>query len=184
MVTDQLATLEQRFAEGDAAALKDIHDTFAGRMFGVALRILNDRDLAADAVQQALMQAWKAAHTYDPGRPLEPWLFSVTRRAAIDVYHRHRSREQAVSVESIEPDIHPAVDGASAEQVWLTWKVRSAVERLSSSDQAIIKRVYFEDMTHRETADELGIPIGTVKSRLFRAHRKLTAALGHLKGTA
>ncbi|WP_436501967.1 RNA polymerase sigma factor [Actinokineospora sp. HUAS TT18] len=184
MLTDQVRSLGHRFGCGEAGALEEIHDTFGGRMFGVAYRILGDRDLAADAVQQALLQAWRASGTFDVERPLEPWLFSVTRRAAIDVYRRQRGRENVVSIDSLASDSLPSVEGHSPERAWMAWQVRAAVERLSVSDRAIIKSIYFDDLTQREAAELLGIPIGTVKSRLFRAQRKLTEVLAHLRDSA
>ncbi len=171
----------RRFVDGDPQAIREIHDRYAGRMFAVAYRVLGDRGLAADAVQQALLQAWRAAKTYDVARPIEPWLFVITRRASVDVFRRHRERVTALDVDAVKYQSVPAPDQQTLEQTWLIWRVRSALDELRETDRSIIKLAFYENLTHTEIASRLDIPVGTVKSRLFRAQRKLSAALPDLR---
>ncbi|WP_165949179.1 RNA polymerase sigma factor [Kribbella turkmenica] len=181
MSSDQTVSLEIRFARGEEESLREIHDLYVGRMYAVAYRALSDHGLAADAVQQALLQAWRAATSYDPNRPIEPWLFVITRRAAIDVHRRHRSRVPLVDVDRADLEAVPAGESDSLERAWLVWQIRAAIEKLSESDQAIIKLAYYGNLTHQDISETLDIPIGTVKSRMFRAQRKLMTGLEHLR---
>lgn len=78
------------FCAGDEAAFSEIYRRVSGPMFTVSLAIAGCRDLAADAVQQAFIQAWRAAGSYSADTDMTPWLFSITRRASIDLWRRER----------------------------------------------------------------------------------------------
>jgi len=78
----------RRFAAGDDAAFSEIYRAYSGPMFTIALRTLGRRDTAADAVQQAFVQAWKAAASFAPEADVAPWLFTITRRTAIDLWRK------------------------------------------------------------------------------------------------
>ncbi|MEV4418063.1 sigma-70 family RNA polymerase sigma factor [Catellatospora sp. NPDC049609] len=179
MVQDQ--DLARKFVLGNEDALRAIHDTYSARMLAVAVRMLADRELAADAVQQAFLQAWQARSRFDPEKPIEPWLFAITRRTSIDVYRKNADRSRFVSLDGEWASYvdHPVTESSedAAIKHWLTWQVRAAVEKLSASDQLVVRLTFLEDRPHQEVADLLRIPIGTVKSRLFRAQRKLATIL-------
>ncbi|MEV4416089.1 sigma-70 family RNA polymerase sigma factor [Catellatospora sp. NPDC049609] len=173
-------TIGQRFADCDEGALAEIHASHSGRMAAVAYRILGDRDLAADAVQLAFIKAWHAAATFDPAREIEPWLFAITRRAAIDTYRHHRSRSECSTVDFSHIDqAHPTVAGADEVTIqrWLLSQVRAAIATLSPPDRAVVTLAYLHELSHQEIAGQLNIPIGTVKSRIFRAQKRLAAKL-------
>ena len=102
-----------------------------GRLvYAVAHKVLGDKTLAEDATQQAFVQAWKAASTFDPSRDLGPWLATIARRAAIDV-HRRESRRAAQPLDDVAAG-HPAVVTLppSAEQAYDVWEVRRAIDEL------------------------------------------------------
>jgi RNA polymerase sigma-70 factor (ECF subfamily) len=80
----------RRFAAGDDAAFSEIYRAYSGPMFSIALRTLGRHDTAADAVQQAFVQAWKASASFAPEADVAPWLFTITRRTAIDLWRRER----------------------------------------------------------------------------------------------
>ena len=73
-----------------------------------------------------------------------------------------------------------ATDGPSLERSWEAWQIRKALDELPVDERAVVRLAYVEGLTHSETADRLGIPIGTVKSRTYRAHRRLSELLAHL----
>jgi RNA polymerase sigma-70 factor, ECF subfamily len=179
-VKGAMASVEQRFAAGDTGALRELYDRYAGRMYAVAYRVLSDHGYAADAVQQAFVQAWRAAGTYDPDRSIGPWLYAITRHAAIDLYRRDRDRS-TIRPEPGELEAVPAGHSPTMEQTWVVWQVRAALAALSPNDQAIIKLAFHAGLSHLEIARRLDIPIGTVKSRSFRAQRKLAESLRHLR---
>ena len=93
-------------------ALAEVFDEYAGPMLAVAGRMLADRRLAEEAVQQAFVQAWRAASTFDPGRPLGPWLRSIVRRTAVDLWRREH-RHEARSLDEVAPVDLPSVEPPS-----------------------------------------------------------------------
>jgi len=180
------ATLEEQFRNGDETALPRVYQRYAGAMYATAYNLLGNRDLAADAVQQAFIQAWRAAGSFDPARGLQPWLYAITRRAAIDTYRRQRRESQHVSYDAATDGSRPddrafAVDGPSLDATWQVWQVRQALDRLHPDERRVIQLAYDDGLTQSEIADVLGVAIGTVKSRTARAQRRLAALLGHLR---
>jgi RNA polymerase sigma factor (sigma-70 family) len=172
----------RRFRDGDADAVRAVYREYGRLVFAVALRALGDRGLAEEVTQQCFVKAWRASAQIDDRRELGPWLVAIARRTAIDVYRRESLRAGA-PLEAVRAD-DPAMVTAptSAEALYETWEVRQAVSELPDDEREVVRLQHFEGMTHGQIADRLGVALGTVKSRSFRAHRRLAAALGHLKG--
>jgi RNA polymerase sigma-70 factor (ECF subfamily) len=164
----------ERFRLGDEAAVKAVYDRFGGPVFAVSMSILGEHGLAADATQQTFIKAWRAASTYDPERNFGPWIYAIARRTAIDLY-RKRSR----LVVSDEVDLVTFPPGL--ETVWEVFEVRSALDRLPDDERQVVKLSHFDGFTHVEIAERLDIPVGTVKSRSHRAHRRLVEMLKHVE---
>jgi RNA polymerase sigma-70 factor (ECF subfamily) len=150
-------------------------------VYAVAYKVLGDRGLAEEATQQAFLKAWRAAGSFDEDRELGPWLAAIARRVAIDVYRREAIRS-ADPLETVSPG-DPALASApeSAEAVYDIWEVRRAVAELPEDEQEVVRLQHFEGLTHEQIAQQLNLPVGTVKSRSFRAHKRLAAELGHLR---
>jgi RNA polymerase sigma-70 factor, ECF subfamily len=146
-------------------------------MYTVALQVVGRPELAADAVQQAFVQAWRAAPSYLPGSDIAPWLFTITRRAAIDAWRKERRH---TVVDPTDPVAEPSVAGPSLEGTWEAWQVRQALDELPAEEREVVTLTYAEGLTHTEAADRLGVPVGTVKSRTHRAYRRLSHLLAHL----
>jgi RNA polymerase sigma-70 factor, ECF subfamily len=168
--------LAERFASGDDGALREVYDLYAAPMFATALHLLGDREQAADAVQQAFLQAWRSAGRFDPTRELKPWLYAIVRRAAIDTYRRTRR----LPVPGLDESTPAPDDLPGLEEAWAAWEVREAVETLPDVERDVMRLTYFDGLTYPEIADKLGVAVGTVKSRAFRAHRRLEALLRHV----
>jgi RNA polymerase sigma-70 factor (ECF subfamily) len=164
----------ERFRLGDEAAVKAVYDRFGGPVFALSMSILGEHGLAADATQQTFIKAWRAASTYDPERDFGPWIYAIARRTAIDLY-RKRSR----IVVSDEVDVVTFPPGL--ETVWEVFEVRSALDRLPDEERQVVKLSHFDGFTHVEIAERLDIPVGTVKSRSHRAHRRLVEMLKHVE---
>ena len=163
--------LGRRFSNGDADAVGELHREFHRPLFGAAYRLLGDRGLAEEAVQQTFLQAWRGAGGFDPSRDLAPWLFAIVRRVSIDLHRRERRHvsEQLTNVDIME-------DG-EVEAAWRVLEVRRALERMPDDERSVLAATHFEGLTHDEAADKLGIPVGTVKSRSHRAYRRLRRLL-------
>jgi len=133
-----------------------------------------DRQHAEDIVQETMVRAWREAGRLDLSGPsLMPWLSAVARRIVIDEHRRKRSRP-AESAEDTAPDL-PVDDGA-AETV-LRVAVADAMRQLTSSHRQAISETIFRDQTATQAAVTLGIPVGTVKSRVHYALRVLEVVL-------
>jgi RNA polymerase sigma-70 factor (ECF subfamily) len=170
------ADLVARFAAGDDQAVKAVYERFARPVLTVAMSALGRRDLADEVVQTTMLKVWRGAATFDPSRELAPWVYAIARRAAIDV-HRRESR---APVPQALGDDEIAVEPLSFSRTWEAWEVRSAVEKLPADEQAVVRLAHLQGLSHREVAAELGVPIGTVKSRSARAHRRLASLLDHV----
>ena len=169
------ADLRVRFQSGDESTIRELYAQYGRQMFAVAMSALGDRQLAADCVQIAFVKAWQAAPRFDVTREFGPWLATITRRAAVDVHRRER-RHHHDAYDVTGADVAVA-DPNDPGKAWDMWRVRGAVDRLSPLLRDVVKLVYFDQLSHAEVADRLGIPVGTVKSRSFTAHRQLAALL-------
>jgi RNA polymerase sigma-70 factor (ECF subfamily) len=168
--------LNDRFREGDDAAVRLVYERYGRAMFAVAMSVLGNRELAADCVQQSFVKAWRAARSFDPERDLKPWLATITRRVAIDVYRREASARRAEPRAEVDTSVVPL----AFERTWEAFEVRAALERLPDDEREVVRLSHFAGLSHSEIAAKLGVPIGTVKSRSSRAHRHLAALLAHL----
>lgn len=168
--------LAARFASGDEDAVRAVYQRYAGPVAAVALGTLGRRELADEVVQTTMLKAWRAAATFDPSRELAPWLYAIARRVAIDVYRRER--RAAATTELGEDDV--AVVPLSFERTWERWEVRTALDKLPDEEREVVRLTHLVGMTHQQVADRLQVPVGTVKSRSARAHRRLAALLSHV----
>lgn len=166
---------QSEFAAGSPQAIRTVYAAYNKQVLTVTMSMLGNRALAEEAVQQTFLNAWRRAGSYDPTRSLGPWLYSIARRASVDVYRKeHRYRK-------VNAD-HDMADeqGPMMEGTWEAWQLRTALERLRPEDRDTLRAVYFDDLSHEETARRLGIALGTVKSRVHRAQKRLAELLTHL----
>ncbi|HEV7758237.1 MAG TPA: sigma-70 family RNA polymerase sigma factor [Acidimicrobiales bacterium] len=169
--------LARRFAAGDVGALREVYDRYAGAVLTVALQRLGQRQLAEEAVQDTFVKAWRAADRFDADRELSPWLYEIARRAAADIARRER-RRPATTV--LRPDL--AADGAcSLDAAWEAWQVRCALRDLPADERELVRLTHYVGLSQSQIAERLGLPLGTVKSRLHRAHHRLARGLAHLR---
>lgn len=154
--------------------MKTVYERFRGPVFAISLSILRDHALAADATQQTFIKAWQASSSYDANRELGPWMYAIARRTAIDIYRKQSRSLVTEMVDSAE--ITPGMDA-----VWEMFEVRSALDKLPDDERQVMRLSHFEGLTHAQIAEHMGIPIGTVKSRSHRAHRRLIELLDHLR---
>jgi len=164
------------FCAGDVDSLARVFDRYSRAVWSVAMTVLRDRGLAEDATQETFLRAWRAAASFEPARPLAPWLLTIARRTAIDVQRRESRPTQGGH--DAEQDVVVRMPGI--EHAWEAWEIRLALDELPEDERAVVRMSHFEEMTHREIAEVLAVPVGTVKSRSHRAHRRLAGKLSHL----
>ena len=162
--------LIQRTGAGDRTAFDKLYRRYSRPVFGFALKRLGDRGRAEDAVQETFVSIWRSAKTYNPERgPGAPWLYGVARNAIVD-RSRARTEPPAEAPEEASLDLGP---DERAEQSWTQWQVHGALERLPEREREVVVLAYWSDLSQSEVAAQLGIPLGTVKTRT-------RAALMHL----
>lgn len=168
--------LARRFPSGDEDVVRAVYARYGGAVHTIAMSMLRDPMEAADVVQATFLNAWRAAARFTPDRELGPWLYAIARRQAIDAYRRNRRIELATHADLDVVELPP-----SMEQLWEAWEVRRAVDQLPADEREVVRMAWFDGLSHPEVAERLGVPVGTVKSRSHRAHRRLAALLAHLE---
>lgn len=167
--------------DGDDDAVRTLYERFGGLVYTVAYQVVRDPQRAEDVTQHVFLQAWRNAEHFEPGRDFAPWLATIARRAGIDALRREQRRPSG-ALELADPSDSALVSlPASAEQVETVWSVRAAIDGLEADEREIVRLQHLVGHTHAEIAEQLGIAVGTVKSRSHRAHRRLAARLAHLR---
>jgi RNA polymerase sigma factor (sigma-70 family) len=163
-------------ARSDEAALGELYDRFGGVAYGLALRVLRDATLAEDAVQDAFLQVWRSAGTFQPGRAkASTWLLTFVHRRAVDLVRREERRrtEPASSApEPTEPGADEDAEVRSRREI-----VQDALRRLPPEQREAIELAYYGGLTQSELAERLDQPLGTIKSRMFTGLQRLRVLL-------
>jgi RNA polymerase sigma factor (sigma-70 family) len=172
--------LVQLVAERDADALEVLYDRYGKVAYSLARRILTDEVLAQDVVQEVFLSLWRDAHRFDAGRgTLATYLLSMTHHRAVDVVRREenlRRRRTSDEVLAFRPDPAPGVED-EAEAAERRSEVRAALAQLPPAQREALTLAYFGGYTQREVATLVGVPLGTVKTRMAAGMRKLKEAL-------
>lgn len=179
-LTDE--TLLRLITRAQADALSELYDRYSRLVFSLALNSVGDRTLAEEITQDVFVRIWQKAGTYraDQGK-VSTWLTSIARYRSIDLLRRQSARPEQHSVgwAEVAPNAVPRVDGPE-ETVALTMRqqrVRAAVALLPEDQRQALALAYFGGYTHRQIADELDQPLGTVKTRIRLAMQKLRETL-------
>lgn len=177
---DRLAI--QAVARGSGDAVAELYDRYGATVYGLALRVLGQPDLAEDVVQDVFAQVWREAGRYDVSRStVAGWIVMLTRTRAIDRLRARKARPDfrapvgtSEAVPLASTDRSPETATLAAEDTRL---VRGALARLPDQFRSLIELAYYEGLTHSEIAARTGIPLGTVKTRLRSAMGTLRSAL-------
>jgi RNA polymerase sigma-70 factor, ECF subfamily len=164
--------------DGDERALEALYARYGGLVYTLALRIVGDRELAREVLQDTFLRSWDGRETYDPKRGrVAWWLIGVARNRAIDLLrsrsHHARLREQGpIREKGREPS------GPDAQELLLVRRaVGDALRSLSPVQREAVELAYYAGLTQAEIAQELGQPLGTVKSRTREAMDRLRRVL-------
>jgi len=171
----QVAAALARCAAGDRAALRVIYDIEAGRMAGVARRMLRRQDLAEEAVQDCFVRVWRSARTFDPQRgAARSWLYAILRNCALTIL---REEGRFTTDEDVAEEAAPMTESALA-RLPETSALRRCLERLDAQRRAVVVLAYVHGLSHGELAGKLGVPLGTVKSWVRRSLISLQECMG------
>jgi len=164
--------LLQAVARGDLDALRRLYRSFERPLYSLGMRWLRDPQLAEELVQEVTFRIWRRAKSFDEARGAAgSWIFGVARNVASDLA-RARGRDPT-----------PVADPPAREEpwdedaAWRGWQLAQTLRRLSIQQQKVIELVYMVQMTQAEAAEVLGIPLGTVKTRLYHGLRRLRREL-------
>ena len=166
---------------GHSGAFETVFDRHLDAAFSLAYRMCGSRPRAEDVVQEAFLSLWRSGGSYDPTRgSVRSWILSTVRNRAIDLF-----RQDAIKTSRDVDDEHlgewlpsPQLTDLEAVRHDEALCVRAAVRELPSDQRRVIELAYFGGFTHREIADLLGVPTGTVKGRMRLGLSKLRLALG------
>jgi len=176
--------LAARVVQGDSAALEALYDRHASIVLGVLLKVIGDRALAEDALQETFWRVWKSASSYEPQRgSFTGWLFRIARNLAIDAHRRVNVRPQVLGnaddMDSLA-DRTPDPDKDVPEQAQADLRnrqVRSALAALPRVQRLVIEMAYFYGMTRQEIAEATGEALGTIHTRARLGLQKLREEL-------
>lgn len=165
--------LVRRTAAGDARALGELYDRYGGLVYALGLRLLGDRPLAEELVQDVFTAVWRNAGSFDPSRAgFSTWVYRIARNRITDLDRRRRARPRAAEGEGTERAGEDAT-GAVPEAL----DVAEALSRLTPEHREVLVLAYFRGLTQREISEATGLPLGTVKSRTSAALKALRREL-------
>jgi RNA polymerase sigma-70 factor (ECF subfamily) len=181
---DQLLTAVAVYRDREAFA--QLFQLCSGKVHGLGMKIFHNEQQAKELVQDVMLTVWRKAPLFDSDRgSANTWIFAVARNRGFDMLRRRKAEPQCVSADDIWPlgeapeaEIH----GHEVANDFLELRtLRGHLEELPEAQREIVRMVYLEDKTHQEVAEELLIPLGTVKSRLRLAINKLRESLGGIQ---
>ena len=163
-------------SRSDEAALGELYDRYGRVAYGLALRILRDRALAEDAVQEAFLAVWRSAGSFlaEQGKP-STWILTLVHRRAVDLVRREERRRAEPLDELAQP-----TGEATDEEAWLRAQrqvVQEALRKLPAEQREALELAYYGGFTQSELAERLGQPLGTIKSRMFTGLKRLRELL-------
>ena len=165
-------------SRGDEAALGALYDRFNRAAYRLALKILRDPALAEDAVQDAFLAVWRTATSYRPDRAkASTWVLTLVHRRAVDLVRREERRR----ADPIDETFGPAGDGRTDDEAATREErrhVQGALATLAPDPREALELAYYAGLSQSEIAEKLGVPLGTVKSRMFSGLARLRDVLG------
>ena len=167
-----------RVARGDESALGAVYDRFGRVAYGLALRIVRDEKLAEDAVQDAFLAVWRQAASFRADRAsARTWVLTLVHRRSVDLVRREERRR----AEALAPQSEPTGGSAADDAELRTQRaaVQGALAQLPDDQRRPIELAYYAGLTQSELAERLGLPLGTIKSRMFAGLKRLGELLGN-----
>ncbi len=170
--------LHERLVGRDPHALAEAHRRFHSVVFGVAIRLTGDRQMAEDVAQDVFLALWRRPECFDPGRgSIRPWLATMARCRAIDALRVEDAVRRRIDREGARRSDHVADIGETVEALLSAENLRVALNDLDEDRRRPIMLAYFSGRTYRQVAQDLGVAEGTIKSRIRAGLRQLADSL-------
>jgi RNA polymerase sigma-70 factor (ECF subfamily) len=179
MRDEALEAVVERCRTGDERAWEELVDATADDIFRMAVSFTRHRGEAEELTQEVFLKLWQNLHRYTTDSSFRAWAYRVARNLFVDAYRRSREQRQATWVDPEFLEMLPGGEDPHTRAVrhQRLEMARTALERLPEELAQLIMLRDFADWSYEELANEIGIPVGTVKSRLNRARRELAAAV-------
>ena len=162
---------------GDESSFSYLYDHYSGALYGVIFRMINNQQLAEDVLQEAFVKIWNNFSSYDPSKGrLFTWMLNITKNLSIDTM-RAKSYKQQSKIQSSENVVNHQNSNINENDKFDTLGIREQVTLLKKNQKQIIDLAYFEGFTQVEISEKLGIPLGTVKTRMRTAVLELKKLL-------
>jgi RNA polymerase sigma-70 factor, ECF subfamily len=177
--TDPLAFLLRRAGRGSEEAFAELYDRLAPLVLGIARQVLRDPAMSEEVTQEVFVELWRLAARHDEHRgSVTSWVATIARRRAIDRVRSEQSARSRLEREEAKRVIAPPQPEAQVELSLEAARVRRALTRLTEAQREAIELTYFGGRTYREAAVLLGVPEGTMKTRIRDAMIRLRDELG------
>jgi RNA polymerase sigma factor (sigma-70 family) len=161
--------LLSQVATGDTAAFRSLYDRYAERVLRFAISIVRRAHLAEEVLQETMIVVWKRARTFKGESKASTWILGITRNLAFNLLRKEKRGERLPEENRVEPD--------PGDEIEMALHVQRALEVLPEHHREVMHLVFYEEMNLREAAEVLGIPEGTVKSRMHHARKALAKEL-------
>ena len=166
-------------ARGDDTAVAELYDRIGRMAYGLAFRVLRDAKLAEDAVQEGFLAVWRTAASFSADRAkASTWILTLVHRRAVDLVRREQ-RRRAESLDAMG-GYETASDPSAEDAAWLHFdrvRVQDALKHLPDTQREAIELAYYGGFSQSELAERLGLPLGTIKSRMFAGLARLRELL-------
>lgn len=166
-------------------ALRELYDQTSTKLFGVAVRVTGNREWSEDVLQEAFLTVWRSAGDYRSSlSPPLAWLGMIVRSRALD-FLRRRAAERADAVQELDETIAETVAGDSPDPLDTSqaseqaWALHECLRKLDARQREVLSLAYLRDLSHSELAQQLKLPLGTVKTWIRRGLEQLRGCMGH-----
>ena len=185
----QLIALLDRLALADESALKELYELTSSKLYGVAVCVVSNREWAEDVLQEAYLNIWKIAGTYQATlSPPMAWMGLLVRRRGLD-FLRRRASDRADRVQELDEVISDTVAGDSPNPMDTTqaseqaWALHQCLSQLENRQREVVSLAYLRDLSHGELAEQLRLPLGTVKTWIRRGLDQLRGCRNSAPGS-
>ncbi|WP_298311145.1 RNA polymerase sigma factor [uncultured Aquimarina sp.] len=159
--------LIKKLQSQDSYALSKVYDLYSGALYGVILRMCKDEPLAQDLLQETFMKIWQKSHTYNPEKgKFFTWSYRIARNITLNAL-----RKKNVLIQNEDLSVYK--DRSTSEVEKETLELDGSLKKLEPHHQKALELVYFNGLTHREAHEEMDVPLGTFKSYIKQALKKL-----------
>jgi RNA polymerase sigma factor (sigma-70 family) len=179
----QLIALIDRVAMADEAALRELYELTSSKLFGVAVRVVSNKSWAEDVLQEAFINIWRIAGDYKASlSPPMAWMCLIVRSRGLD-FLRRRTSERADAAQELDDVMTETLEGDSANPMDTAlageqaWALHQCLSQLDNRQREVVSLAYLRDLSHGELAEQLKLPLGTVKTWIRRGLEKLRGCM-------